>query len=81
MADLFEVRAEGVAGEAPTAGLPDAGGVAGTFELVPDRAHDGVAEGDERLGHAVGGPVLVEDVGITVKQPASNFAGDPRTTG
>lgn len=66
--DLLEVWAEDVANEAPTTGLPYACGAAGALKLVPDGPHDGVIEADERLGDAVGGAILAEDVRVSVQQ-------------
>jgi hypothetical protein len=69
-AQLLKMRAEHVGREAGLASLPQSLWAPGVRQVRPDRAHDRVVEGDERLGDLVGGPVVAERVLLAADQPA-----------
>lgn len=64
------MRAEDVGAVTVAAAFPEAGGVAGVLQVGPDRAHDGVVEGDQRLGDAETGAVVLEGVRLAGDEPA-----------
>jgi len=68
-ADLLEMRTEDLAGEPVLTGLPHSPCAAGPLDLIPDRPHDRVVEGDKRLGDPVRGSVVTEGIGFPDEQP------------
>ncbi|GAB3994055.1 hypothetical protein GCM10029992_07400 [Glycomyces albus] len=68
-ADLLEVRSEDLAVESGLRAVPETLWSATELPVGPVRAQDRLIERDERLVHAVYGPVLAERVRLSAKQP------------
>ncbi len=68
-AELLEMGAEDLRGEARAGVTPDRGGPA-TFQEPPAGPHDDLVEDDQRLGDPVHRPALAEQVLLPAQQPA-----------
>ncbi|WP_308190650.1 hypothetical protein [Streptomyces sp. HPF1205] len=69
-AQVLEVGAEDVAGEAALGALPQGPGIASALQIGPDGAHDRVVEGDQRFVDAEAGAVVLEGVRLAGDQAA-----------